>query len=402
MAGYLSSRKLTNVRGRINYITNQKKQENIIDSYNTTENEFWKMLAKENQERHKEAKAGGICCEARELIMGIPQNLNVTAKQICDIFKNKYEVECSCAIHQNNKKGITNKHCHLIFSERKKLSDPKIVEEKRAARSYYYDEKGKKCSKEKAVKSVKKGEIIRKASIRFFSDKNDYFKTQKFIYECKQLFLKETLQIDWTFEEEKTNKELSEKHIGKNNPKEEFIKQNNKLKGIVKDVCKASDFIEKVETGTTFKKLKKEYNIENFSTKNFEKNEQKVYDFVEAQQEIYKYKVKDEVKEYNFINKDVNILSENSYIYEPVQNQIISDYEPEAKTRNKKTIIDFIKEKLNNMLKRIYKLEKIQNLLYIEPKNQLEIEKNKRTNHLTIKDEDYYRKQQMKEYDREL
>ena len=31
MSGYLSSRKLTNVKGRIKYITNEKKQENIVD-----------------------------------------------------------------------------------------------------------------------------------------------------------------------------------------------------------------------------------------------------------------------------------------------------------------------------------------------------------------------------------
>lgn len=40
MGGYLSSRKLTNVKGRIKYITDKKKQENIIDYYNTTDNEF--------------------------------------------------------------------------------------------------------------------------------------------------------------------------------------------------------------------------------------------------------------------------------------------------------------------------------------------------------------------------
>lgn len=37
MSGYLNSRKLTNVKGRINYITNKKKQENIVDYYNTTD-----------------------------------------------------------------------------------------------------------------------------------------------------------------------------------------------------------------------------------------------------------------------------------------------------------------------------------------------------------------------------
>ena len=172
MAGYLDSRKLTNVKGRIKYITNKDKQENIVDYFNTADNEFWKMLAKENQERHRQVKAGGKCCEARELIIGIPQKATITAEQICDTFKNKYGVECSCAIHQNNKKGITNKHCHLIFSERKKLSVPEIVEEKRAARTYYYDEKGNKCKKAEAVKTVKKGTIIQKGSTRYFSDKN--------------------------------------------------------------------------------------------------------------------------------------------------------------------------------------------------------------------------------------
>ena len=58
MSGYLDSRKLTNVKGRINYVTDKKRQENIVDYYNTTDDVFWKMLAKENQERHREVKAG--------------------------------------------------------------------------------------------------------------------------------------------------------------------------------------------------------------------------------------------------------------------------------------------------------------------------------------------------------
>ena len=190
MGGYLSSRKLTNVKGRIKYITNEKKQENIIDYYNTTDNEFWRILAKENQERHKGVNAGGKCCEARELIIGIPHNFNITSREICDNFKNKYGVECTCAIHQNNKNGIVNKHCHLIFSERKKLEIPEIKEEKRATRTYYYDKKGNKCKKAEAVKIVKKGTILQEGTIRYFTDKNDFFKTQKFIYECKEMFLK--------------------------------------------------------------------------------------------------------------------------------------------------------------------------------------------------------------------
>lgn len=401
MAGYLDSRKLTNVKGRIKYITNKDKQENIVDYFNTADNEFWKMLAKENQERHRQVKAGGKCCEARELIIGIPQKATITAEQICDTFKNKYGVECSCAIHQNNKKGITNKHCHLIFSERKKLSVPEIVEEKRAARTYYYDEKGNKCKKAEAVKTVKKGTIIQKGSTRYFSDKNEHFKTQKFVYECKELFLKNLLQIDWSLRAEKQNKELSEKHIGKNNPKAEYIKQNNKLKSMLKNVCNASDFIFEQEKGYALEDFKKGYGVKNFSIRNFEENEYKVYRFVEETQVRYKQKVKDDVKYHNDINRDIRYLQDNcsNPVMKKVQNIIIEDYEPETETKDKPKVVEILKNKLSKMLERIKKLLSLQDDLYIEPKNKIEIIQNRQDHSLEIKDESYFKQQKQHERD---
>ncbi len=401
MAGYLSSRKLTNVKGRIKYITNKDKQENIIDYFNTADNDFWKMLAKENQQRHREVKAGGKCCEARELIIGIPQNTTITAEQICDSFKNKYGVECSCAIHQNNKDRIINKHCHLIFSERKKLDAPEIVEEKRAARTYYYDEKGKKCKKAEAVKTVKKGTILQKGSTRYFSDKNEYFKNQKFVYDCKELFLKNLLQIDWSLRAEKQNKELSEKHIGKNNPKAEYIKQNNKLKSMLKNVCNASDFIFEQEKGYALEDFKKGYGVKNFSIRNFEENEYKVYRFVEETQVRYKQRVKDDVKYHNDINRDIRYLQDNcsNPVMKKVQNIIIEDYEPETKTKDKPKVIEFLKNKLSNMLERIKKLLSLQDDLFIETKNKIEIIQNSRDYSLEIKDESYFREQKQIERD---
>lgn len=401
MAGYLDSRKLTNVKGRIKYITNKDKQENIVDYFNTADNEFWKMLAKENQERHKQVKAGGKCCEARELIIGIPQNATITAEQICNTFKNKYGVECSCAIHKNNKEGIINKHCHLIFSERVKLDVPEIVAEKRAARAYYYDEKGNKCKKAEAVKTVKKGTILQKGSTRYFSDKNEHFKTQKFIYECKELFLKNLLQINWSLRAEKQNKELSEKHIGKNNPKAEYIKQNNKLKSMLKNVCNASDFIFEQEKGYALEDFKKGYGVKNFSIRNFEENEYKVYRFVEETQVRYKQRVKDDVKQHNDINRDIRYLQDNcsNPIMKKVQNIIIEDYESESKTKEKPKVIEFLKNKISNMLDRIKKLVSLQDYLYIEPKNKMEIIQDRRDNSLEIKDESHFREQKQIERD---
>ena len=401
MAGYLDSRKLTNVKGRIKYITNKDKQENIVDYFNTAENDFWKMLAKENQQRHREVKAGGKCCEARELIIGIPQKATITAKQICDTFKNKYGVECSCAIHQNNKEGIINKHCHLIFSERIKLDTPEKVEEKRAARTYYYDEKGKKCKKAEAVKTVKKGTILQKGSTRYFSDKNEHFKTQKFVYECKELFLKNLLQIDWSLRAEKQNKELSEKHIGKNNPKAEYIKRNNKLKSMLKNVCNASDFIFEQEKGYALEDFKKGYGVKNFSIRNFEENEYKVYRFVVEIQKIYKQRVKNEVKQHNEINTKIGYLEDNrsDHVMKKVQDIIIEDYEPETKTKDKPKVIEFLKSKISNMFERIKKLVSLQDDLYIESDNQIEIYQDKRNNDLHIENQSYSREQKEIEYD---
>lgn len=401
MSGYLSSRKLGNVKGRIAYITNEDKQENIIGFFNTTDSNFWSMLAKESRERHKETKAGGKCCEARELIIGIPQNATITAEQICDSFKNKYGVECSCAIHQNNKEGIINKHCHLIFSERIKLDVPEKVEEKRASRTYYYDEKGKKCKKSEAVKTVKKGTILQKGLTRYFLDKNEHFKTQKFIYECKELFLKNLLQIDWSLRAEKQNKELSEKHIGKNNPKAEYIKQNNKLKSILKNVCNASDFIFEQEKGYALEDFKKGYGVKNFSIRNFEENEYKVYRFVEETQVRYKQRVKNDVKQHNDINRDITYLQDNcsNPVMKKIQNIIIEDYEPETETKDKPRVIEFLKNKISNMLERIKKLVSLQDDLYIEPKNKLEIIQNSRDHSLEIKDESYFKEQKQIERD---
>lgn len=401
MSGYLSSRKLTNVKGRISYITDKKRQENIVDYYNTTDNEFWRILAKENQERHKEVKAGGKCCEARELIVGIPRDSKITAEEMCNDFKQKYKVECACAIHQNNKKGIINKHCHLIFAEREKQKEPIITEEKRAMRTYYYDDKGRKCKKDDAVKVVKKGTVLQKGVTRYFTDKNDFFKSQKFVYDCKQFFLKEKLGIDWSFEIDQQNKELAEKHIGKNNPKEEYIRQNNNLKGTIKDVCKAGDFIFESDKGQTLKKFKEDYNITSFVTNKYEENKGKVYIFVKEMQSIFKERLRNEVKKHNYINEDVNFLKETDYIYRPVQEKILSDYEKETKTREKPKVIEFLKEKLYSMLERIENLIYLQDFLHIERKNQVEIEQNKRTNKLIIKDSDYIREEMQKD-DREI
>lgn len=214
--------------------------------------------------------------------------------------------------------------------------------------------------------------------------------------------MKEKLGIDWSFEMDQQNKELAEKHIGKNNPKEEYIRQNNNLKGTIKDVCKAGDYMFECEKGETLKRFKEDYNITSFVTSKYEENKGKVNTFVKEMQSIYKDRVKNEVRKHNDINEDINFLQETDYIFRPVQENIISTYENETQTREKPRVIDFLKNKIYHLLERIENLIHLQDFLHIERKNQIEIEENKRTHNLIIKDNDYYKKQERQKDDIDL
>lgn len=233
MAGYSSARKLTNVAGRLDYISNPERQENIKSFFNTTDNDFWNKLAKESQEQFTRAKTKGKCCEAREFIIALPQNCNWSAKFLAEWFKEAYGVECACAIHYKKKEN--NLHAHLIFSERELLPEPSIVEQKIAQRTYYYDEKGKKCKKADAVKVVPKGTVIQEGKTRYFTDKNEYFKTLRFAMEVKELVLHQSFNL----EKFDPRRMWATKHIGKNNPKGEHIRENNSLIGELNDYYKS-------------------------------------------------------------------------------------------------------------------------------------------------------------------
>ena len=53
---FIQLTKLSNVKGRITYISSHAKQENLYAVYETTERKFWRELAKCNQEEF--AKSG--------------------------------------------------------------------------------------------------------------------------------------------------------------------------------------------------------------------------------------------------------------------------------------------------------------------------------------------------------
>ena len=131
---FLQVVKLPNVRGRVRYISDPKRQENLYATFTNVESKYWFYLSKENQEDFRKSGTEGKCIEARELIIMLPPSLiqydpDMLLKYFSAKFVEKYDVAVASALHHN--KAKTNLHIHLIFSERQAFDVP---ERKIAAR----------------------------------------------------------------------------------------------------------------------------------------------------------------------------------------------------------------------------------------------------------------------------
>ncbi|SCP97903.1 MobA/MobL family protein [Anaerobium acetethylicum] len=240
---FIQMAKLTDLKGRIDYVTNPDRQENLYATYNTADIQFWKMLAKENQEDFKRSGTKGNCIEAREFIVALPENFidydkNRPFKTIVDFFKREYGVECFAGLHHN--KSMSNYHIHMIFAERKLL--PEIME-KIATRNMFFNEAGKHVRTKKEILDedgeiragctiIPKGEAYER---HLFAPKIEYFKDKEFLNEAKYKLTK--LINQYVKEEDKklavfdkSGPYLPTKKIGKNNPKERQIKADNEVR----------------------------------------------------------------------------------------------------------------------------------------------------------------------------
>ena len=241
---FIQMTKLSNVRGRITYISSHAKQEHLYAVYETTERSYWTELARCSQQEFKKSGVEGNCIEARELIIALPESLyeqgmpDMLLKSFTDKFKEKYGVECVAALHHN--KRMTNFHIHLIFSEWQLLAEPVI---KIATRNMFYDEHGNHVRTKKEIldeagnirkrcKVIGKGEVYEK---KLFTSKNTRFKQEDFLDEVKLFY---TRMINhWVTDEkdrltvfDRNGPYLATKKIGRNNPKAEQIEQDNKLR----------------------------------------------------------------------------------------------------------------------------------------------------------------------------
>ena len=236
--------KLHNVRGRITYISSHAKQENLYAVYETTDRHYWTELARFNQQEFLKSGTEGKCIEARELIIALPEsfpdlyNPDKLLQLFTNRFKEKYGVECVSALHHNKRK--TNYHIHLIFSERELLPEPI---EKIATRNMFYNKQKKQVRTKKEIlddsgnvrkgcKIIKKGEVYEQT---LFTAKNKLFKQEHYLDEAKRFY---TDLINLLIEDDKNKLHvfdrnglyLATKKIGKNNPKAEQIKEDNKVR----------------------------------------------------------------------------------------------------------------------------------------------------------------------------
>lgn len=228
--------------GRIDYISNPKRQEYLYATYQTegVTPEFWKNLARENQLDFKASGSAGKCIEGREFIIALPESFvqyraDDVVRLFTETFHKRYDVECSAAIHHNKTK--TNYHIHLVFSERKMLEQPEV---KIATRNMFYDEQGKHRRTKKEILNeqgniragcsiIPKGEVYES---HIFTKKEEWFKNKAFTKEVKELF---TDTINYYVKEESEKLSvfkqggvyLATKKIGKSNPKEAEIRADN-------------------------------------------------------------------------------------------------------------------------------------------------------------------------------
>ena len=240
---FIQTVKLPHVRGRVRYISDPKRQENLYAAYSNVDPKFWRCLSQENQEDFIKSGTKGKCIEARELIIMLPPSLigydhDMLLKYFTAKFVEKYDVAVASALHHNKRK--TNLHIHLIFSERQVFETP---EEKIASRNMFYDESGKHVRTKKDIldesgeirpgcKIIKKGEAYEK---HYFEPKNPEFKSKKFTQDMKYFYtgiindlVKDPAEKLKVFD--KDSPYLPTRKIGKNNPKEKEIRIDNYLR----------------------------------------------------------------------------------------------------------------------------------------------------------------------------
>lgn len=199
---YARQTALTNVGGRIDYISNPKRQEHLLAVFDGAadhvDGAYWRRLAQECRAASKHATPGHSCVQGRELVIQLSNSLlqrlpaEEIAASLARSFEERYGRPCMVALHYN--KDMTNLHAHLIYSERDLLQKPA---EKTAPRALFFDEAGKRHYKKAEIldeegqlrpgcRIVAKGEIYER---RYFGAVNQTFSHKGWLREAKKEWL---------------------------------------------------------------------------------------------------------------------------------------------------------------------------------------------------------------------
>lgn len=140
------------VVGRVDYLTNKNRQENLIATYETSgvDDSFWQDLSKHCQQQASEA-GHDRGCEGREWHGFLPNELadvykdepEKLAQKISKIFSELTGTDNLVALHWNHAKN--NFHYHCLCSENKQINQ--TITGAVLTRNTYFDAAGKRSTK---------------------------------------------------------------------------------------------------------------------------------------------------------------------------------------------------------------------------------------------------------------
>lgn len=151
---YVKPTALSNVRGRVNYISSEKKQEHLVAVFSATDKQFWRDLSEHCRKAAAEAGHSKVC-EGREWHGALPNEYaklyegreTDLAKEISELLKNITGTENITALHWNKTK--TNFHFHSVCAENKEVNE--VTYGAVLTRNTYYNAEGKRATKKECV-----------------------------------------------------------------------------------------------------------------------------------------------------------------------------------------------------------------------------------------------------------
>lgn len=253
---YARAKPMSNVVGRLDYITNPDRQEHLLAVGGQTDPAWWQQLSSDAQaawrssggvrtktimvkgsdgERHEKTVVKRAC-EGREIHVALPawsiENMDEAGRQklagdLAQWFQEKYGATCAVGLHESKTDG--NIHAHILFSDRMRLQEPEI---RVADRNTFIDEAGIRRRTKKEILDadgqlrpgcsiVKKGEVL---NTRYFGERETLFEKKEWLRMVKADlagWINEKLQPDAerkVFDPE--GPYLAQVHVGKERPKE--------------------------------------------------------------------------------------------------------------------------------------------------------------------------------------